>query len=208
MKKVIKLTESDLARIVRRVIREQETQSSQTTQNVNQNQTMATPGAVTINGRSYKLPGVNNAERLKTFLTWHSGDHTNIGGIISTLESNGMKIPAEWKGFESQLQQTGNLSKNNVVSRMSNFVQKLLETGAIMGIANSKDLLNSWSNFTTVAGNLFGKGSTSPNVDASGKTIPSDQDYTIGTELKTYLSNENFKEVFSKIYQTQINRLG
>lgn len=95
MKKVIKLTESDLARIVKRVIREQEATAQQSTSTTN-------PTVKFESGEPVVADFIRNQSDLDNFLSW-SGD---LGDVISIVSNN----PNKLKGFDYQT--INNLAKS------------------------------------------------------------------------------------------------
>jgi len=95
MKKVIKLTESDLARIVKRVIREQES----TTQQSDGGQK---PVLKLETGEPVVANFIRNQDDINKFTTW-SGD---LGDVLSIVSNNDNKL----KGFDYQT--IGNLAKS------------------------------------------------------------------------------------------------
>ena len=95
MKKVIKLTESDLARIVKRVIREQES----TTQ---QSSTRDTPTVKFGSGEPVVVDFIRSQSDLDNFISW-GGD---LGDIVSKISNN----PNKLKGFDYQT--INNLAKS------------------------------------------------------------------------------------------------
>ncbi len=69
MSRIIKLKESDLVNIAKRVIKEQQAVAQQTAPQVSKTQTPVAPGVV-INGVKYKLPQIKDLNKLNTFLSY------------------------------------------------------------------------------------------------------------------------------------------
>lgn len=95
MKKVIRLTESDLTRIVKRVIREQEATAQQSTTRTN-------PPVKFESGEPVVADFIKNQSDLDKFISW-SGD---LGDVISKVSNN----PNKLKGFDYQT--INNLAKS------------------------------------------------------------------------------------------------
>jgi hypothetical protein len=95
MKKVIKLTESDLARIVKRVIREQEATAQQSN-------TMTNPRVKFESGEPVVVDFIRSQSDLDNFIDW-SGD---LGDVVSKISNN----PNKLKGFDYQT--INNLAKS------------------------------------------------------------------------------------------------
>jgi hypothetical protein len=87
MKKVIKLTESDLARIVKRVIREQEVTAQQSN-------TKPNPTVNFESGEPVVADFIRSKSDLDKFLSW-AGD---LGNVLSIVSNN----PNKLKGFDYQ----------------------------------------------------------------------------------------------------------
>jgi hypothetical protein len=95
MKKVIKLTESDLSRIVKRVIREQEATAQQSN-------TRTTSPVKFESGEPVVVDFIRSQSDLDNFIDW-SGD---LGDVISKISNN----PNKLKGFDYQT--INNLAKS------------------------------------------------------------------------------------------------
>lgn len=87
MKKVIKLTESDLSRIVKRVIREQEVTAQQSN-------TKPNPTVNFESGQPVVADFIRSKSDLDKFLSWAGG----LGNVLSIVSNN----PNKLKGFDYQ----------------------------------------------------------------------------------------------------------
>lgn len=186
MKKVIKLTESDLARIVRRVIKEQEDQAQAQPQPQTQNQGLEVGPYFTDNDRrTYKLPGITNQNALDTFLTWTTGEYaSDIVKQLQDLKLQGVGKLAVSAAEVSKSQNSpeGYTKTGNMVSMMNGTIRELLRLSAMMSLTESSPNLertltaNFNKNFTKPYQGFFSTITTDyPNFWQVFKTILTQQ---------------------------------
>lgn len=122
MKKVIKLKESDLMRIVNRVIKEQ--------------QGLETQRFTDKSGRTYSFPGIRSEDDLQKLLDWSNGQFSE--SIISKLTELGLKGVVELNRVASQLKSSGGAEgmtqSGNSVSLMNSVIRELLRLMAMKGL--------------------------------------------------------------------------
>lgn len=139
MKKVIKLTESDLARIVRRVIEEQDAQAAPQPQAQSPGLEQA-PYFVDNQRRTYKLPGITNENVLNKFLKWSTGEYaSDIVKQLQMLKLQGVGKLAAAAADVSRSPETpqGYTKTGNMVSMMNGTITELLRICAMMSLTET-----------------------------------------------------------------------
>ena len=141
MKKVIKLTESDLLRIVKRAIKEQDAQPQ------TQNKGLESAQYFTDNDkRTYKLPGITNQNALDTFLMWTTGEYAT--DIVKQLQDLKLQGVAKLAASAAELSKSpttpdGYTKTGNMVSMMNGTIKELLRLSAMMSLTETSPNLES-----------------------------------------------------------------